>query len=292
MYRLTRSKIMLIISLFLLLFVIVGCKKDQPTLTFVDTDLTYDKGEEFTLNPIITGIKGTDLVEYTFDVDGIVTYAKGKFTAVGKGEVNITAKLKGYPDVKVVIHVTITWVNEPVKVTSIAITGNANMKVGDKQTLTATVESANATDKKVNWSTSNADIATVNSNGEVSALKVGTVTITAIANDGSGINKTFSITIAEVITGSIIVSGPKEGYVGDSIILTTILETNATDKTLIWSVDSNKATVTDGVVTLVSSGTVVVTVKLAADEDIIARHNINIYDKVSKITLVSKKNFL
>lgn len=289
MFRLTKSKI-IIVLLLLLSFVFIGCKKEKPTLSFADTDITYDKGEEFTLTPIITGLEGNDLVDYTFSVNGIVSYSNGKFTALEKGTVDITASLKGYPDVKVVIKVTITWTNEPVKVTAITITGDDNMKVGQKQTLTATVEPTNATDKTVAWSTSDASIATVSSSGEVNAVKAGTVTITATANDGSGIKKTFSINITEEITGTITLAGDTEGFVGSTITLTPTIVSNATDKSLIWSVDSDKATVDNGVVTLVSAGTVVVTAKLAAKESIKNTYTITIYDVATSITVTASKD--
>ncbi|MGI6596544.1 MAG: Ig-like domain-containing protein [bacterium] len=52
--------------------------------------------------------------------------------------------------------------------------------VGGTGTITATVKPANATNKTVTWTTSNANVATV-ANGVVTANEVGTATITATA---------------------------------------------------------------------------------------------------------------
>ena len=55
---------------------------------------------------------------------------------------------------------------------------------GETLTLTATVAPDDATDKTVTWTTSNADIATVE-NGVVTAVAAGTATITVTTTDGS-----------------------------------------------------------------------------------------------------------
>lgn len=73
----------------------------------------------------------------------------------------------------------------------VAVTGftldktEAEMTVGETMTLKATVAPANATDSDVVWSSSNVKVACVDENGNVTALKVGKVTITASCGDFS-----------------------------------------------------------------------------------------------------------
>ena len=76
----------------------------------------------------------------------------------------------------------------------------AVLTVGGTQTLTATVAPANATNKSVTWTTSNASVATV-ANGVVTAVGVGSATITATTTNGA---KTAScaVTVANPIAAA------------------------------------------------------------------------------------------
>ena len=65
----------------------------------------------------------------------------------------------------------------------------------DSATLIATVEPDNATNKNVNWESSDTSIATVDASGKVTAISAGSATITAIAADGSGKSASCSVTV-------------------------------------------------------------------------------------------------
>ncbi|MFA7126594.1 MAG: Ig-like domain-containing protein [Bacilli bacterium] len=297
MNRFIRSKVLVILSVLLLSIIVIGCKttQPQPTLSFNKTEWTVVEEEEFTLIPVITNLEGTDLVNFEFDVDGIVSYTNGTFIAMAEGVVHITASLEGYPDISETITVTVgPKLVEVIEVTAISVSGLATMIEEEEQTLTVSVLPLDADDASVTWSTSDASIATVN-NGVVSALSAGSVIITATAHDGSGVTGTFNITIEEkivIITGEITLTGDKtEGFVGDQVTLTAVVDTNATDESIAWSVDSSKATVEDGVVSLVGSGSVVVTATLVANNEITTTYTITIYDKITSITLTAGKDY-
>ena len=68
---------------------------------------------------------------------------------------------------------------------------------GDTASLTATVAPDNATNKNVTWSSSDNTVATVDNNGNVTAVKAGTATITATAADGSGCSATCTVTVTD-----------------------------------------------------------------------------------------------
>ena len=70
-----------------------------------------------------------------------------------------------------------------------------SISVGNSETLTATVAPENATNKALTWASSDEDVATVALDGTVTAVKVGTATITATAADGSGKSATCTVTV-------------------------------------------------------------------------------------------------
>ena len=73
-----------------------------------------------------------------------------------------------------------------VPVTGVKITpeDDQELEIGDTVQLTAVVQPEDATDKSVTWSSDNEAVATVDETGLVTAVSVGTVTITVTTNDG------------------------------------------------------------------------------------------------------------
>ena len=69
------------------------------------------------------------------------------------------------------------------------------MTVGEKLQLNAIVLPENATNKELNWGSSNTAVAVVDNNGLVTALGSGMAQITATANDGSGKTASCLITV-------------------------------------------------------------------------------------------------
>lgn len=128
--------------------------------------------------------------------------------------------------------------------------------------MTATVTPTTASNKTVNWTTSNSSVATVNSTGLVTIAGVGSATITATTVDGSK-TSTSSITGNPVLVSSVdIPEAPYTGTVGDiHTLVANVLPANATNKTLSWSSsDTNIVTVdSTGKITLVAQGTATVT---------------------------------
>ena len=153
-------------------------------------------------------------------------------------------------------------------ISAIGVALNINeleLTVGDTQTLTATVTPENATNRNVTWHSSNITIATVNTQGVVTAVAAGTATITVRTVDGGytataivTVNTpTVSVTNVTLNTTSTVIN------VNNTETLTvTVAPTNATNQDVIWhSSDTSVATVDDnGVITAVSVGTTTIIV--------------------------------
>ena len=92
---------------------------------------------------------------------------------------------------------------------------SAKLVAGQQMQLLATVLPENTTNKTVTWSSSNSSIATVNSEGEVTAIAPGTVTITAKTSDGTNLAATCVLTVMDY-TFSI---DDMEAYAGTTVTI-------------------------------------------------------------------------
>lgn len=151
-----------------------------------------------------------------------------------------------------------------VAVTSVTLDSTSITLVeGDSQTLIATVSPSNAENQKVLWSSSNSSVASVKE-GVVTALKVGTATITAKTDDG-GKTATCDVTVKAnfiPVTGISLDKTSYEMIEGDEVTLfATVNPDNATNKNVTWSSsDPSVATVSNGKVTALKVGQTTISV--------------------------------
>ena len=78
----------------------------------------------------------------------------------------------------------------------------ATMIPTETRRFTVSVSPEDATYRKVTWSSNNTSVATVDQNGNVKAVKVGTAVITATAIDGSEVKGTCTVTVENPATAS------------------------------------------------------------------------------------------
>ena len=137
-------------------------------------------------------------------------------------------------------------------------------KPGDSFQIKATILPADATNSTLQWSSSNEDIATVDSEGNVTILTAGDCEITATSTDGSDISATCSVESVILVESITLDPDAFKGKPGDSFqIKATILPADATNSTLQWS-SSNDIIASvdqDGTVTLNREGYCEITAK-------------------------------
>lgn len=118
--------------------------------------------------------KGTGYSSIEMKIQGL--YPDWDFNTVWGMDANVNG---GYPYLRALSSVNSIGVN------GVTLSSNSMiLKKGDSATLTATVTPANASDKTVFWTTSDATVATVE-NGRVTATGIGTALITARTSDGN-----------------------------------------------------------------------------------------------------------
>ncbi len=181
--------------------------------------------------------------------------SSGKITALKPGKtVTITAtsvdgKKVGYCKVKV----------EKVPVTGLKLNKTtAAVYTGSTVTLTPKFTPSKPSDRKVTWTVSDPNLATVSSDGVVKALKAGTVTVICTSSDG-GFTAKCTVVIEQAIKPTAIKldKSAVEANIGTAFNLVATIEPhNATNKKVIWSSSNiSVATVsTNGKVTTLKEG--------------------------------------
>lgn len=222
--------------------------------------LALHPGDTDTLTANILPANATNTnVDWSTSNSGVATVNNGTVTAVSAGTATITVTTEDGSK-------TATC---KVTVTNVAVTGVTLNKSSltltrlDSETLIATITPSNATNKNINWSSSNTSVASV-SGGTVTAVAQGTATITARSSADNTKFATCTVTVNPIsVTGVTLDKSALDLYVGGSETLTaTVAPADADIQTVTWSSDhTNIATVTSaGKVTAVAVGTATITV--------------------------------
>jgi len=179
-----------------------------------------------------------------------------------------------------------------VNVSSVSLNKNtSSLEIGDTDTLTATINPIDATNKNVTWTSSDNSVATVDNAGNVNAVSAGTTTITATTVDG-GKSDTCTVTVNNPIIKVTSVSLNKNTdslVVGSTDILSaTVAPIDATNKNVTWTSSDNSVATVDnaGNVNAVSAGTTTITAT-TVDGSKIDTCTVTVNNPIIKVTSVS-----
>ena len=274
---------------------------DSISLNKTTATMTGRKGTSLQLTPSYLPITcdnpgytwtSSDATVATVSVNGFVSVASDIIGA--DRTVTITATANDGSGQKATCTVTVTAVSIPV--TSVTLNkASLTLNTGATETLTATVDPSNATNKTILWTSSNSTVAAVgDTTGIVSAVGPGTATITAAAQDESGKKATCTVTVKQPVT--IITLDPtairlKAG--ATCTVTATVLPSNATNKTLLWtSSKTSVATVNSvGTITAVSAGTAVITAAARDGSGVSATCNVTVYPSQVSSIAFSKDHY-
>lgn len=252
------------------------------------------EGKELQLTATVLPTDATNQsLTWSSSVEGVATVdPTGKVTAIKAGTTVITATAKDDSGISASCTVQVTV--PTVKVTGITLNKTtASVVKGKTVALTATVTPDTATDKTIKWTTSNKNVATVSTDGVVTAVAAGTAIITATAADDSGVKATCKITVTNpVIKVTKVTLNKTTASVvkGKTLTLTaTVTPTNATNKNVTWKSSNTKIATVDGngKVTAVAAGTATITCTAKADKSKSATCKITVTNPAVKVTKLS-----
>jgi uncharacterized protein YjdB len=245
------------------------------------TSLSVSINQSSSISASILPTNATDkTVTWTSDDPLTATVDKyGNVTGVSKGSATITAVPNDNKALAATCTVTVLGY---ANVTNISLSkSSATLNIGRTDTVTFTVTPSYAHDKSVSCTSSDPSVASVSMPASdrfvVKALKAGTATVTAKANDEGGKYSNFSVTVLKDTVKVASVSMNSKDTVlnftksmADSLKLTaTVYPVDATDQRLIWT--SSNAMVAfvrqNGMVIAIGEGR----------SDIVVRSNENIY---------------
>ncbi|MBD5361781.1 MAG: leucine-rich repeat protein [Bacteroides sp.] len=191
-------------------------------------------------------IKEKTVVWSSSDETVVSVNSNGLVTANGVGKAIIKASCEH-------IESEITITVETTLAESIVINHqDANIKVGEKLQLIATVLPNTATNPTVEWTSSNSGVVSVDANGVITAISEGDAIVTASSTDGSNLHTDCIITVEPTPVECVTIYDPDKWLKdGETVTLSySIYPPTATDQSLTWESDNNDiATVENGIVT-------------------------------------------
>lgn len=247
-----------------------SCKKEKVKSVSVTevglnkTSTTLIEGETETLVATVMPENATDksVVWESDNESAAAVSQEGLVTAVEEGKATITVKTN---DGGFSASCEVTVKKKVIAVTGVKLSAvSMTFREGDKGILTATVEPANATNKNVEWWTSDLDVVSVistsgSSNGYVEARKAGKATVTVKTEDGE-FSASCEITVEKKevpVTGISIEPSSLKLPAGDTYsLIPHVQPSDATNQNIKWlSTNESVATVNaEGKVTAVAAG--------------------------------------
>lgn len=188
----------------------------------------------------------------TVDKYGVV-----KGIAGGVSIITVTSNDGGY-----VAHCVVT-----VKELITTITLNKSyykLGLGKTYQLVAKINSANASNQKLSWTSSNKKIVTVDSKGRIKGIALGTAKVTVRALDGSGAYATCTVRVTRLVTSISLDVNYITIVQGKSKKINAVVRpSNATYKVPLWSSNNKDIAIVNksGVITALSPGNAIITAK-------------------------------
>ena len=208
-------------------------KATQVVLNETQHNATVD--DVFTLTANVMPEKAAQNVVWTMDkTNTLQDLGNGKFKALKAGEVTITATAQDGSGMKATCRVV---VKNPMATQVVLNKTQHNAIVDDVFTLTAQVMPEKAAQNVV-WTMDKTDILQDLGNGKFKALKAGEVTITATAQDGSGMKVTCRVVVKNPMATQVVLNETQHhATVDDVFTLTAQVMPEKAAQNVVWTMD-------------------------------------------------------
>ena len=270
-------------------------KVSRITLS-ASTGLALTKGQTQKLTAMVAPANATNkaVTWKTSDKNVATVSENGLVTAVGGGDATITCTAKDGSGVKATCKVTVTV---PVSGIQLSQT-SAALTVGDTLTLTKTIYPSDATNQAVTWTSSSDAVASVDSNGKITAKTAGSAVITCKSVSDNSVVGICNVTVkakvqtpSEIKVNKITLNKTTASVTkGKTLQLTaTVAPGNATKKEVKWSTSNKNVAMvsTSGLVTAKSAGTATITCTAQDGSGVKATCKITVKNPVVKVTKVT-----
>lgn len=254
---------------------------------FLDkTDLTMTEGSEMSLRVSYNPDNISDkTVLWSSSDDNVATVDNlGHIVACNAGSAVITVKSCRFENITACCKVSVLKKEYPA--TGVFLDKSIlRLNKGEEYVLKATVLPENATNKDVIWVSENDLVATVDEEGEVTAVSGGTSVITVKTSDGN-FSATCKVTVNVPATGIFLNQSKLTLVEGESVMLfAAVMPSDASCRKVIWNTsNSNVASVSNGEVLAIAKGTTIITAK-TEDGNFEAQCEISVGVKATSIDL-------
>lgn len=206
----------------------------------------------------ITGTDGDGLYKEAPSVSGnILSYTLNAGDSAKSGTITVKAQMQNYKDVTLTVKIEqiALGLYEKTGKTQYDPRPSKNLNQGKSFTLVTMFADGTVLNKRVVWSSTNPDVATVTQDGKVTGIGGGETVITARSEETPALSASCHVSVAEPVTG---ITLNRTGYsfgTGETVILTaTVLpftaiqplrwESNNANVTIVPSTDGLSATIT------------------------------------------------
>ena len=199
------------------------------------SEVSIEVGEKISFNAEVfpDGATTKSLIWETSSQGVVAIDENGEITAVSIGDAVINVKATDGSSVTQSINVSV--VPTPVEEVNLSVQGSTTLKDGESVAIVASVYPETATNKNLNWTSSDSSIASVVEGVVTAHAKTGKVQISAVAHNG--IEASVEIEVVPTPVDTIIVSATSNMmFVGESMSLSVqILPETATYTDVTWS---------------------------------------------------------